>query len=203
MSDRRLVLITPPTADVVARDDVKRHLRVEHAEDDALIDLYIAAAVAMIDPAAGGWLGRALRPQTWELRLDAFPACGIVLPYPPAISVTSVTYDDADGVAQTLAAGTGYRVIGSGGADAVELRPPFGGSWPSARATPESVRIRYQCGHAAATPDPLPAAIRAWLFLVVGTLYAHRESITSAGAALADLPDHIRTMLTPYRAFAA
>lgn len=201
--DRRLVLVTAPTADVVALADVKRHLRVEHDEDDGLITLYLDAAVAMIDPAAGGWLGRALRPQTWELRLDAFPCGGIVLPHPPLIAMTSFKYDDADGVEQTLAAGTGYRVIGSGGTDPVTLLPPWSGSWPSARATPESVRVRFQCGHAVADPDPLPAAVRAWLLLVTGTLYAQRESITSAGAALAALPDHILTMLTSYRSFAA
>jgi uncharacterized phiE125 gp8 family phage protein len=67
-----VVLITPPAADVLSRDEVKQHLRVDFSDDDALIDGFIAAAVNQLDPAAGGWLGRSLRPQTWELRLPSF-----------------------------------------------------------------------------------------------------------------------------------
>src|SRR5690606_35307910 len=83
MSDPRRVLITAPTAAVVTMGEAKRHLRVDHDDDDALIGGMIAGVVEHLDPAGKGWLGRALQPQTWELRLDAFPCGPITLPYPP------------------------------------------------------------------------------------------------------------------------
>lgn len=209
-------LITAPTADVVARDAVKRHLRVDFDDDDMLIDGLIAVAVNMLDPAGGGTLGRALRPQTWEYRLNGFlghhhhhhAVSQIDLPYAPLISVTSVKYDDLAGVEQTLVADTDFEVIGLGSLGKQSLRPVYGRCWPAPRCVPESVRIRFQCGYPPASTDPtvvdtLPAPIRAWLLLVIGTLYANRESavLESSRGAVVTLPDHIMQMISPYRVY--
>lgn len=73
-------------------------------------------------PPGGGWPGRALRPQTWELRFNGFP-CGyqgsgyyrdfqradrIVLRHPPTLTVDSVKYDEGDGVETTLVEDTAF-----------------------------------------------------------------------------------------------
>lgn len=214
MSQAERVLITPPTADVLTRDEVKLHLRVDFDDDNDLIDGMILAAVGQLDPAAGGWLGRALRPQTWELQLRDFwqRDCGepdlIVLPYPPLISIDSVTYVDGAGATQTLAAGTGYRVLGQG-AICQGIGPPCGESWPSVRADAAAVKIRFTCGYppANAQADPpvvdrLPAAIKAWLKLYVGALYQFRENVVAGpGGAPVELPAHILQMISPYRVY--
>jgi uncharacterized phiE125 gp8 family phage protein len=194
------VLIEPPTADVVSRDEVKQHLRVDFDDDDNTIDRIIAAAVGLIDPAAGGWLGRALRPQTWELRRAEFTAC-IELPYPPLISMDSVTYDDANGFAQTLVKDVTFKAV-TGRLDKVTLIPAYGLRWPAARIYPESVRIRFTSGYPAGAGDRLPAPIKQWLLLVIGSLWESRESFISAPSAqIAELPPHVLSMIDLYRIY--
>jgi uncharacterized phiE125 gp8 family phage protein len=148
-----LHLITAPTDKVVTLAEAKLQLRLTDTKFDDFVEATIAAVVAQIDPAGGGWLGRALCPQVWELRLDCFHSA-IELPYPPLMEIVSVTYDDADGVAQTLAVDTGYRLFGGGKAKSY-LVPPYNGSWPSSvRCAPESVRIQYKAGYAKANMPP-------------------------------------------------
>jgi uncharacterized phiE125 gp8 family phage protein len=214
------VLITPPTADVLSRDDVKKHLRVDFDDDNALIDGMIAAAVNQLDPAGGGWLGRALRPQTWEVRLPSFwqhdcfdhryGVDAIVLPYPPLISIVSVKYDDPAGLEQTLDdEGIGFRLLGLGSFQKQAIAPPYQTCWPSARCDSESVRIRFTSGYpvaaaahddVAAVVDRLPAPILVWLKLYIGSLYENRESMADGGL-VAELPPHIMQMISTYRVY--
>src|SRR4051812_40921979 len=92
-------LITAPTDDVVTLAEAKAHVRAaEFTDDDVWLAAAIKAFAAKLD-AQRGWLGRALRPQTWEYRLHRFP-CGrepgdvlfargsraIELPFPPFVS---------------------------------------------------------------------------------------------------------------------
>ncbi len=67
------VVVVSPPAPLVGLDLLKQHLRVDGSDDDALITAYAAAAQGQIDGPAG-WLGRAIGPQTLELRLDRFDA---------------------------------------------------------------------------------------------------------------------------------
>jgi uncharacterized phiE125 gp8 family phage protein len=195
-------LITPPTEAVLSLAEIKAHVRVEHSDDDALLVLYLNAAVALIDPAAGGWLGRALRPQTWEYRLDGFPCWSIELPYPPLINVISVKYDDVNGVEQTLIESTHFRVLGKGAPLARQsIEPLWGGAWPVARCQAESVRIRYQCGYPLAPSDAIPAVIRQWLLLKIGAFYANREQFAIGGAMAVSLPDHVEQMINSVRVY--
>lgn len=187
-----LYLIEPPTDDVVTLATAKAHLKVTADDQDDLIQLLIDAAVAQLDPAKNGWLGRALRPQTWEIRLDGFPCgytgCGydrnfgnhsyaIELPYPPLLVVDSVKYDDGDGVEVALTEGVGYRVIGLGGNDKSYVAPIYNGSWPtSVRCDSESVRVRFTSGYELSSGvESMPAAIRQAVLLMVKHLYGLGE----------------------------
>jgi uncharacterized phiE125 gp8 family phage protein len=197
------VLVTAPTLPVVTLEEAKRHLRVDHDDDDALISGMIAAATNHLDPAGNGWLGRALRPQTWEMRLDNFPCGPIQLPYPPLISVESVKYDDSDGVERTATFGTDYRVF-QGGDWKSRLEPVYGGSWPWARCDHETVRVRYTAGYAPAdgdTPDALPATIKAAILLMVGDLYAFRETVATGGPAKVPVSTTVDALLSPLRVY--
>ncbi len=179
-----LHLITAPTDKVVTAAEARAQLRLSSDVTDAMIDALIAVATAQLDPAGGGWLGRALRTQTWEIRLPGFPYgyCGsgyqrnfrqhnaIVLPYPPLLALDSVKYDDRDGVEHTLTAGTDYRVMGGGeGAARSWLLPAFGSNWPaSVRCDLESVRVRFTCGYEILTAgDELPQPIKQAVLLMV------------------------------------
>lgn len=171
-------LITAPTDDVVTLEEAKAHLRVTNTDNDDLIEALIASAVAQIDPAGGGWLGRALRPQTWELRLNGFPYCdepGIELPYPPLISLDSLVYDDGDGVETAMTVTTEYRVIAGGLGKSIVL-PAYNTTWPSSvRSDYETVRVRFTSGYAVTTPDSLPQPIKQAVLLAVRDLWSLGE----------------------------
>lgn len=168
------VLITAPTDPVMTVAEVKRRLGLSGSGEDDLLAALVQAAADSLDAASGGWLGRALRPQVWELRLCGFPADRdrIELPFKPVTAVTSVKYDDADGVERTLVAGTGYRVFGLGTMGRVSVAKVYGGSWASARDDAESVRIRFTAGYPLSPADLLPEAIKSAIALGVNQLRA-------------------------------
>lgn len=191
----RVVVVTPPIDPVVTLEIAKQHLRIDGNDDDALITGMVAAVTNHLD-GPEGWLGRALAVQTLELRLDHFtgPACryDIRLPYAPIIEVASVKYFSSAGVEQTVAPNS-YELLG----DRIALA--FGQSWPSARVQREAVRIRYRAGY-----EALPAAINAAILLMVGDLYANRESVItgpSAAAIAVPMSTTVEALLTPFRVF--
>jgi uncharacterized phiE125 gp8 family phage protein len=192
-----LVLITPPSVGALSLADCKSALGITATTQDTIMSAAIDAAVAVMDPASGGWLGRALRPQTWEFRLSEFPVgdygfepgyANIVLPYPVQTAVASVKYDDGDGVERTLNEGPDYRVFGLGGHNRACIAPVINKTWPYARPDMESVRIRYVAGYASAVAadpqhippivavaDKIPAPIKQAIALSVRMLLSNIE----------------------------
>lgn len=183
------IVITPPAA-VVTLDEACQHLRVEHTDDNAYITALIATATGWID-GPQGWLGRSLGEQTLEARFCAF-ADTIALPCPPVVQIVSVKYDDALGAEQTLDP-AGYRLIGS--QDSPRLALAYGASWPSVRYWDEAIRIRYVAGY----PDGIPAPVKHAILLMIGHLYANRESVTMTTTKPEALPMGVDALLGPYR----
>ena len=181
------VLVTTPPQPFVSLAEAKAHLSVELSDthEDALITALIAAACAHID-GPEGWLGRSIGQQTLELRRCGFPTW-FDLPYPLVNAVTSVVYDDADGVEQALDAGS-YRVYGG----VIARAPSF--SWPATENAQESVRVVYEAGY-----EEVPAPIKQAVLLMVGDMFKHRES-TQIGA-INDVPMSMTVdrLLAPYR----
>lgn len=166
------VLITAPTADVVTVAELRIMCSLPDSVDAAQIEAARDAVVGQIDQAAGGWIGRSLRPATWELRLDQFPCEDeIELPYPPCTSVVSVTYTDTAGVTQTAVEGTDYRVFLDPFGKS-EIKPVYGGWWPAARYDEDSVKIRYVAGYVG---DALPKQIKSAVALGVRRLISLGE----------------------------
>lgn len=168
-----LVVITPPTTEPVSLSEAKAHLRVDFSQDDTEISFFIVAAREQ----AEAMTRRTLAVTGYELVLPAFPAV-IELPRPPLVEVQSIAYLDADGDEQTLSA-DGYRV------DSSSLLPrvyPVD-DWPETEERSDAVRVRYSAGF---TPTTIPASVKAWILLIVGSLYENRESIS--GASLHELP---------------
>ena len=92
-------VVTPP-APIVTLEEAKAHLRVDHADEDALITAVVATATAWLD-GPDGWLGRALGEQMLEVD---FPADGDpadrAYPCPPVRAILAET-PSADGAAVT------------------------------------------------------------------------------------------------------
>ena len=96
-----LTTTVAPGEEPITLAEAKRHLRIDHDDEDTLIAMWIQAAREMVE----GYTGRRLVDQTVRVRFDCWPADGVIrLPVEPVSAVTSVKYYDADGTEQTLSA---------------------------------------------------------------------------------------------------
>jgi uncharacterized phiE125 gp8 family phage protein len=193
----RVLVITPP-APVVSLDEVKAHCRVDDSDEDALLEVFAAAATSHID-GPDGWLGRALGAQVLEARCDV--ACGgtIRLPFPPVIELVSVSYLDAAGVEQ-MADLADVELMGR---DLVAT-----GSWPWAGGSSrrEAVRIRYRAGYPVddsgdSPRSTLPASIRAAILLMTDDLYRNRGTVSPGTVTAVPMSTTVENLLAPHRVY--
>lgn len=191
-------VITPPTAEPITLAEVKANLRIVLSDDDADITRMIEAARDV----AQGRLNRTLMMQTVEMAADYFPwpytpepanPYGVIrLLAPPLGEVESVKYIDPTGAQQTL---DPLTYIVNDYVEPAEISPAYGKAWPTTQLRRASVVIRYTAGY----PDAasVPAAIKQWMHMAVGTMYATRES--NSDVQLYSLPDgFMADLLQPY-----
>jgi uncharacterized phiE125 gp8 family phage protein len=184
------VIVIEPPSPVVSVAEAKQNLRVDHAEDDSLIEGLIAAATGWLD-GPDGWLGRALGGQVLEWQIDAWPCRGYTLPYPPEVEVISVTYIDPNGDEQAWPFPT----------------PLYFDDLPAVRGRPGDIKIRYRAGYGAFnTEDPpvwvnsLPAPLRVAILMLVAQWYETREAIT-VGVTAEEVPLGVKALVQPYRVY--
>lgn len=189
----RPVLITPPAAPVVTLEEAKAHLRVDHAADDALIEGLIGAATGHLD----GWtgvLGRCLVEQTWRQEYDGF-ARDLHLPLGPVIAATSVTWRSAAGTLATVSPSAYDLRTDAGGRSCVRFDAGY--SFPTGLHESRAVAVTYRTGHEAVG---VPAPLRAAVLLMVGDLYAFRESGGSGTVAFSSPTSlTVNNLIAPYR----
>lgn len=173
--------------------EAKAHLRVYGADDDAYISgLLIPAAREM----AEGRLNRTIRRRT---RVAAFRGWGdnFVLSKPPFVSIDTITYVDEGGQIQTLE-GAAYYVAAqdddAGGV--VELVP--GNALPYLYPRRLPITVSYLAGYA---EGQVPAAIRQWMLLAIGDMYAHRESVAVGTITSAIPEDFMKLLIQPYMVY--
>lgn len=177
----------------VSRSAALLHLRVDHDDDDPLIEALIAAARQHVENVT--W--RALVTQTLELTLDAWPSGDrIELPRPPLQSVTSVKYIDSAGVEATFAA-SNYHVVTRGEPGRIVLA--YGASWPSVTLrTAGAITVRYVAGYGLATA--VPEMLKQAILLLVGHWYENREAtVIAAGTVATELPLAVASILEQYK----
>ena len=148
---------------VVSLQEAKAQARVDCADEDSLVGLYIGAAT----DAASDRLQRALVPTRYRLTLDSFPSA-IELILPPILSVESVKYIDATGTQQTLDPQDYYL-------DSVSepgyLLPAVGRAWPATQDRTNAVEVEYTAGYAGSA---IPPPIKQWILLAIGDMYEQR-----------------------------
>ncbi len=167
-----LSLITAPAVEPIVLADAKTHLRVTGTDDDALITALIIAA----RQAAEARCGRALIDQTWDLILDLWPADNIIrLPRAPVSALTSVKYYDSSNVLQTVNSAD-YQV--SLNEMRPRVMPATGKAWPGLYDRFDAVTVRFVAGYGAAG-SAVPAALKQWMLIAIGTLYAQREAFVN------------------------
>lgn len=165
----------------------KSHLRVETADEDALIGVYLSAAKAAIEKATG----KLLAPRIVTQAVSGFPGGerAIRLWFGPVSGAVTIAYDDANGAAQTL---VDYRLVEGSNA---QLLPAYGDVWPSAQTGPGTVRLSYTAGYAAAdVPPDLDQAV----LLTTAHFYLNREAVT-VGSSPTELPLGVDSLVARYR----
>lgn len=147
----------------VSLEEAKAQARVDCADEDGLIGVYITAA----SDAASDRLQRALVPTRYRLTLNSFPDA-IELLLPPIMSVESVKYMDANGTQQTLDPQDYFL-------DSVSepgyLVPAAGRTWPATQNRINAVEVEYTAGY---TASAIPTPVKQWILLAVGDLYEQR-----------------------------
>lgn len=177
-----------PALSPVTVAEAKITLRVEHEDDDGLIETLIGVATGYLDGYAG-ILGRCLISQTWRADFSAFPGCQwIKLPLLPASSVTHVKYIDGDGSLQTLTSGW-YSLVTTAHGAHVYLDDDY--SWPTTNETPSAVQVTAVYGYGSAASD-VPASLRYAIHLHVAHLYDGRAG------KIDDMPAY-SALVAPYK----
>lgn len=210
-------LVTGPVAEPVTLATAKAHLRVDFAEDDALITNLISAARDVVE----GMLNRVVFDQTFLLTLDQFPCAPSITTYPAGAhgaltmasaffswysiktprsrlkSVTSITYSDTDGSTKTLDP-TLYNVDNNG--EPGRIVPVNGQSWPYPDSyVPGSVKVTFVAGSFGDGTDitKCPPAIAQAILLLIGHWYANREAASEK--PLTNLPLAVDALLAPHK----
>jgi uncharacterized phiE125 gp8 family phage protein len=179
-------VVTPATGDPVSLAEAKAHLRVTDGSDDALIVGYLMAARQHVED----FTGRTLSLQTYDYKIDDELCDEIVLPRPPLVSVTSVSYVDINGATQTLSAAL-YQV--DTGILFGRIVPAYQATYPSVRSQPNAVAVRFQAGY-----SQIPEPIRQAILLLVSHFYDNRQPVL-IGAISSELPFSVVALLSPYK----
>ncbi len=184
-------VVVEPIEEPVTLAEAKKHLRVDHDDDDTLIMDRIVTARRSCEIEAR----RAFVTQTLEMSLEEWPGDeDIDLPWPPLQSVTSIKYIDIDGVTHTFDAAN-YVVYTNVEPGEVYLK--WNAVWPSAQLQPgPSIAIRYVAGYGLATA--VPALYKAAILLLVGHLYENREAVV-VGTIATQLPMAVADLLNKER----
>lgn len=198
-----LRLVTKLAEFPITLPEAKAHLRVDHDDDNALIQALIEAATTYGEK----FTGRAFIDQTWDFYQDQFPisnglidtwpsANGIIeIPRPPLIAIDGVFYAPDD---QEF---TDYLVDYGGENNPARLYLSASGSWPTPAIQPNAVRVRFRAGYIDADSPPrsaVPAPIKAAIMIHTATLYRFREAM-APGSETSMVPWSAEQLLRQYR----
>jgi uncharacterized phiE125 gp8 family phage protein len=145
-------LISTGTEPVTAVE-VKTLISLDGTDHDTRIDLLIPALRQQAEQITG----RSFAVNTWQTKLDAFP-CEIMLPWPPLVSVTAISYIDESGVAQTLDPAD-YSVDSH--SEPAWVLPAADTDWPATLDTANAVTVDYTAGAGAGAPEEVKLWIAA------------------------------------------
>jgi uncharacterized phiE125 gp8 family phage protein len=216
-------LLAGPSVEPVSLAEAKAHLRVDIADDDALI----AALIVTARQCAETITRRALVTQQWLLATDRFPSpmagrlteywlgqqwglagmggvsqfpvtdrtgYGFLLPLCPLQSVDSIQYTDTGGGISTMAV-TDYKVDSV--SEPARILPAYGKAWPTTRQEINAVQITFTAGYGLAAA--VPQGIKAWMLLRIGSMYQHREEQALLERATLSPQPFVDRLLDPFR----
>ena len=164
----RVQLVTAPVRQPINIFECKDQMRIEHSDDDIIINRFIDTATRFVD--VTGALGKAMITQTWGEWIAPNPSV-VYLSLGPVQSVSAIKYYDTNNALQTDTL-SNYHVLGTSGRMLVS--PKTGFSWPITFQRDDAIKIEYVIGYGDA-PTDVPETIRHALFMLVAHYYENRE----------------------------
>lgn len=166
-------ITSPPSVEPVSVSEFKIHARVDGTAEDSVLPIYIAAARHECEQR----IGKSLITQTIAYTADEWPCDGTIkLSHGPVLTLTGITYIDANGATQTASSALYTLDIKS---DPARIVPKPSQSWPTLGDYPNAVTVTFAAGYGAAGTN-VPASLRSWILLASTWLYENRM-IPSAG----------------------
>ena len=184
------ILLTPPAIEPVTLADAKHFLRIEHDDDEDVIEALIAAARTHVEARTR----RALINQTWRLTRDVWPAAGLlpILPVPLREVAAVGIYRD-DGMLQMLDVDIFHIDTVSEPAILAFER----GALPAPGRISGGIEIDIVVGYGDATED-VPAPLRQAVRLLVAHWYENRRLVAASGE-VASMPVSVSSLIAPFR----
>jgi hypothetical protein len=206
-----------PAVEPVAVETVKVH----RASIDSTQDYLLSLMISMAREYAEAITGRSFITQKWKLVADHFPGPQLVgsaleqrfgypstFGYPtvclsqplllqkgPFQSIDSITYVDMNTVTQTV---DPADYVADLDGMLARITPPFGKIWPITLPQIAAVKVNFTAGYGD-TPDAVPAGIKHWIMLRVGSVFENREEVAIMNKGKIDPLPYVDYLLDPYR----
>ena len=205
VNPNQITITTDVAGEPVTRAQQKAHSKIDHTDEDSLVDSLISAARRHVESATG----RAMVERTYRADLPGF-ADDIRLPFPPLQSIVSIKYYStaspsvfttlSDTTSSPLVTSTLYRVDLPKG----RILRAYGSVLPDADVRHDAVQITFKAGYAptgspldytAPVEDDLRAAVK----LIAADMYENREA-RGVGQGMMPYENHtVKAILDQYR----
>lgn len=180
---------TVAPAQLMSTIAAKSAIQVWHSDDDLYIDGLIKAAAEYLDGPYGA-VGKALVQQTWQIQSEpVIGRCEWRFPIVPLISVTSISYFDADNAAQSISIDD---VIIYKEEDRAWMVPNFDTTWPTMYRRDDAMTVTAQFGFGGASD--VPQNIIHAAKLLVGHWYENRDA-TAVGVVPKEIDMGVKSLI--------
>jgi len=188
-----LAITTAATENPVADSDLKSYAKISNSTDDALITILANSVSDWVSK----YLGRSLVNQTITAYFSQY-SHKVYLPYPPAVSITSVKQKRLNS-SETFTANSDYYLMG---VQDKWLEFPTTATLPAGTSPGDNVgdyqlEVVYVAGYGT-TGEDVPAQIREACMRIFANSYKHREDDV-IGVAVVNVDRTSYMMLQPFR----
>jgi uncharacterized phiE125 gp8 family phage protein len=181
-------LTTPPSAEPLTLAEVKAHLRLDGADEDALLLSLIKTAREFIERETG----LCLIAQSWRLYLDRWPRDGIIrILKSPVQAIQTVTVYSFDGAPLQVSL-EDHLLDGAGRPARLWLK-----NTPVTGRTVNGIEIDFAAGFGEAGTD-VPDTLKRAMLIHVGHMFAFRGAI-SPDQQPAGIPEGYERLIALFR----
>lgn len=172
----------------ISLSELRKHLRIEHNEEDSYLTLLIGAARALAENVIDGIIA----DRDYQITLDSFPA-SITLPLRPVDpDSVSISYIDVNGASQTITSFNSESDLFK-----TKIFPSYGEYWPATEPGNDKVTVSFTAG-LAGFEGSMPSDVKHAIFMIAGSLYDQRED-HSAQIKLHEVPTSSQMLLDGYK----